>query len=511
SQKLEEKLVCSICLELFRVPVTLPCGHNFCKRCISDHWDKQRQAPAGTDATYTCPECRRGFERCPELEKNVTLYSVVELARDSDARGADTGRCEVAPAGLCRQHGRPLELYCEDERRCICCICTVRGCQRHRRVLFEEERTKKQTFLKESLEKAQEESEKIELAMKELEVQTQSIKDCSEKFKAGIRSKFTHLRQALEDFQCQTVARIEQEQEVALEHVDKNWNLWKDRLDVLGQHRERAQSLLACPDHRTFLQEFPLLPPLESPETLVPVEFDVAAVIKPISEILSSISRLLLEDLPGSVAPRAPDSTGQVHLQELVVKAVAPLPRCQLRAELLKDHRNLTFDPETANKYLELSKDAQKAKHGPGAIQGQEQGPRFQPWQVLCTQSYGPGHHYWEVKISSHSVILGVTYRGLPREQQQGHRFSIGLDRGSWGLQVREDCYLAWHKGQAQKIQEQLYKNLGVSLDYSKGLLSFYGLGERTKLIHSFHSVFTEPLYPVFWLCEGRVVTLCQR
>ncbi|NXP42463.1 TRI65 protein, partial [Leiothrix lutea] len=517
SQKLEEKLVCSICLELFKVPVTLPCGHNFCKRCISDHWDKQKQAPAGTDASCTCPECRRGFERCPELEKNVTLYSVVELARDSDARGSATGRCEVAPAGVCRQHGRPLELYCEDERRCICCICTVRDCQRHRRVLFEEERAKKQTFLQESLEKAQEESERVELAMKELEVQTQSIKDRSEEFKARIQSKFTQLRKALEDFQCQTVARIEQEQGAALEHVDKNWNLWRDRLDVLGQHRERVQSLLACPDHRTFLQEFPLLPPLESPEELVPVEFDVAAVITPISEILSSISRLLLEDLPGSVAPKAPDSSGQVHPQELEVKAVAPLPsvaslpRCQLRAELLKDHRNLTFDPETANKYLELSKGARKAKHSPGAVHGQEQGPRFQPWQVLCTQSYGPGHHYWEVKISSHSVILGVTYRGLPREQQQGHRFNIGLDGGSWGLQVREDCYLAWHKGQAQKIQEQLYKNLGVSLDYSKGLLSFYGLGERTKLIHSFHGVFTEPLYPVFWLCEGRVVTLCQR
>lgn len=173
------------------------------------------------------------------------------------------------------------------------------------------------------------------------------------------------------------------------------------------------------------------------------------------------------------------------------------------------DHRNLTFDPETANKYLELSKGARKAKHGAGTVPGQGQGPRFKPWQVLCTQSYGPGRHYWEVKISSHSVILGVTYRGLPQEQQQGHSFNIGLDGGSWGLQVREDCYLAWHKGHAQKIQEQLYKNLGVSLDYGKGLLSFYGLGEKTKLIHSFHSVFTEPLYPVFWLCEGRVVTLC--
>ncbi|KFW84281.1 Tripartite motif-containing protein 65, partial [Manacus vitellinus] len=41
SLKLEEKLVCSICLDLFRVPVTLPCGHNFCKRCISDHWHKR--------------------------------------------------------------------------------------------------------------------------------------------------------------------------------------------------------------------------------------------------------------------------------------------------------------------------------------------------------------------------------------------------------------------------------------------------------------------------------------
>ncbi|NWV96983.1 TRI65 protein, partial [Machaerirhynchus nigripectus] len=495
SQKLEEKLVCSICLELFRVPVTLPCGHNFCKRCISGHWDKQKQAPAETDARYTCPECRRGFKRCPELEKNVTLYSVVELARDGDARGSATGGCEVAPAELCPQHGRPLELYCEDERRCICCVCTVRGCQRHRRVLFEEERAKKQTLLNESLEKVQEESERIELAMEELEVQTQSIKDSSEELKAGIQSKFSHLRKALEDFQFQTVARIEQEQVAALERVEKNWNLLKDHLDILGQHRERAQSLLACPDHRTFLQEFPLLPPLESPEALVPVEFDVAAVIKPISEILTDISRLLLEDLPGAVAPKAPEPTGQAP----------PTPL------LFPDHRNLTFNAETANKYLELSKGARKATHGPGAVPGQDQGPRFEPWQVLCTQSYGPGHHYWEVKISSHSVILGVTYRGLPREQQQGHRFNIGLDGGSWGLQVREDCYLAWHKGRAEKIREQLFKNLGVSLDYGKGLLSFYGLGERTQLIHSFHSVFTEPLYPVFWLCEGRMVTLCQR
>ncbi|KAM6050427.1 E3 ubiquitin-protein ligase TRIM65 isoform 2-T2 [Chlamydotis macqueenii] len=513
SQKLEEKLVCSICLELFRVPVTLPCGHNFCKSCISNHWRKQEQVPAGAENSYTCPECRRAFGQRPELEKNVTLCSVVELTRDGEARVPGRERCEGARGELCPQHGRLLELYCEDERRCICCVCTVRQCQQHRRVLFEEERSKKQALLKESLEKAREESERIERVMQELEERTRSIKS-SEELKSVILSKFALLRKGLEDFQWQTMARIEKEQAAALGRVGEDWSLLKHHLDVLGQHGERAQHLLTCPDHRTFLQEFPLLPSPESPGELLPVEFDAADVIKPVAEILTNISRLLLEDLPSSVAHKALDPVGQGPVQPKgpVVKVVAPLPACQLRAELLKDHRNLTFDPETANKYLELLKGNRKAKHGPGIVRGhQEQGLCFEPWQVLCTQGYGHGRHYWEVKISSHSVILGVTYRSLPRERQQGHKFNIGLDGGSWGLQVREDCYLAWHKGQAEKIQEQLYKNLGVSLDYSQGLLSFYGLGGRTQLIHSFHSVFTEPLYPIFWLCEGRDVTLCRR
>ncbi|XP_074016400.1 E3 ubiquitin-protein ligase TRIM65 [Numenius arquata] len=508
-----QKLECSICLELFKVPVTLPCGHNFCKSCISDHWDKQEQVPTGAEKGYTCPQCRRGLEQRPFLEKNVTLCSVVELARDGEARVPGTERCEVAPGELCPQHGRPLELYCEEERRCICCICTAQQCQQHRRVLLEEERSKKQALLKESLEKAQEESERIEQVMQKLEEQTRSIKDSSEELKSTILSKFALLKKALEDCQCRTVARIEQEQAAALGRVEEDWSLLKDHLDLLTQHRERAQRLLACPNHRTFLQEFPLLPSPDTPEVLVSMEFNAANIVKPIVEILTDVSRLLLEDLPGSVDSKAPDPVGQgpVQPKEPAVKVVAPLPACQLRTELLKDHRNLTFDPKTANKHLKLSKGNRKAKHSPGAICGQlEQGPRFQPWQVLCTQGYGHGHHYWEVEVSSHSVVLGVTYRSLPWEQQQGQKFNIGLNGGSWGLQVLEDCYLAWHKGQKEKIQERLYKNLGVSLDYGKGLLSFYGLGKTMRLIYSFHNIFTEPLYPVFWLCEGRTVMLCH-
>uniref|UniRef100_A0A672UYG8 Tripartite motif containing 65 n=1 Tax=Strigops habroptila TaxID=2489341 RepID=A0A672UYG8_STRHB len=508
SQKLEEKLVCSICLELFRVPVTLPCGHNFCKRCISNHWQKQKQEPTWAESGYTCPECRRGFNQCPELEKNVTLCSVVELAQDGEAWALGTERCKVASSELCPQHRRPLELYCKDEQRCICCVCTVWQCQQHQRVLFEEERSKRQVgtmvhwcltsqaLLEESMEKAQEESERIK-------------QDSSEGLKSVILSKFALLRKALEDFQWQTVARIEQEQAVALGRVGEDWTLLKDRLDILGQHRERAQQLLACPDNRTFLQVPSYRTTYTQNHRMVWVGRDLKAhsVPTPCHGQGHLPLELLLEDLPSCVAPKAPDPVDQGN-----PSAHRATPKAPFMLLLFPDHRNLTFDPKTANKYLELSKGNRKAKHSPSTIcRQQEQGPRFEPWQVLCTQGYSHGHHYWEVKISSHSVVLGVTYHSLCQERKQGHKFNIGLDGGSWGLQVREDCYLAWHKGRSEKIQEQLCRNLGVSLDYGKGLLSFYGLGERTWLIHSFHSVFTEPLYPVFWLCEGRAVELCWR
>uniref|UniRef100_A0A8B9J0X1 Tripartite motif-containing protein 65 n=1 Tax=Amazona collaria TaxID=241587 RepID=A0A8B9J0X1_9PSIT len=461
---LEEKLVCSICLELFRVPVTLPCGHNFCKLCISNHWQKQEQDPAWAESGYTCPECRRGFSQRPELEKNVTLCSVVELARDGVAWALGTERSEVARGELCPQHGRLLELYCKDEQRCICCVCTVRQCQRHQRVLFEEERSKRQVRMMGGRTVARRGIKQGKLWQLG-HCTTSTCTDSSGGLKSVILSKFALLRKALEDCQGQAVAKIEQEQAVALGRMEEEWNLLKDRLDILSQHTERAQQLLACPDNRTFLQV-----PSSEPHTHRTTEWRSCQGHKGLMKHFSPFMLLLFTD-----------------------------------------HRNLTFDPKTANKYLALSKGNRKAKHSPGTICRQEQGPRFEPWQVLCTQGYSHGHHYWEVKFSSHSVVLGVTYRSLPPERKQGHKFNIGLDGGSWGLQVREDCYLAWHKGQPEKIQEQLCRNLGVSLDYDKGLLSFYGLGERTWLIHSFHDVFTEPLYPVFWLCEGRAVELCWR
>lgn len=50
---LRKELTCAICLDFYKDPVILKCGHNFCRFCICLHWDEN-----GDDYGYQCPQCR---------------------------------------------------------------------------------------------------------------------------------------------------------------------------------------------------------------------------------------------------------------------------------------------------------------------------------------------------------------------------------------------------------------------------------------------------------------------
>ncbi|XP_039665525.1 E3 ubiquitin-protein ligase TRIM21-like [Perca fluviatilis] len=71
----EDQFLCSICLDVFTDPVSTPCGHNFCKTCITDHWD--------IDAPYQCPTCRKGFNTKPELQVNTLISEMAAKFRRS--------------------------------------------------------------------------------------------------------------------------------------------------------------------------------------------------------------------------------------------------------------------------------------------------------------------------------------------------------------------------------------------------------------------------------------------
>ena len=55
SQNLKRLMECSICLEIFDDPRTLPCQHSFCKKCLENFVDGKREDE------LNCPVCRCNF------------------------------------------------------------------------------------------------------------------------------------------------------------------------------------------------------------------------------------------------------------------------------------------------------------------------------------------------------------------------------------------------------------------------------------------------------------------
>ncbi|XP_038586603.1 E3 ubiquitin/ISG15 ligase TRIM25-like isoform X1 [Micropterus salmoides] len=70
SSVLQEELTCPVCLDLYRDPYLLPCGHNFCKTCLDR---LKRQADRGR---FRCPECRDSHRCGINFQKNFKLANI---------------------------------------------------------------------------------------------------------------------------------------------------------------------------------------------------------------------------------------------------------------------------------------------------------------------------------------------------------------------------------------------------------------------------------------------------
>uniref|UniRef100_A0A8C5PSF4 RING-type domain-containing protein n=1 Tax=Leptobrachium leishanense TaxID=445787 RepID=A0A8C5PSF4_9ANUR len=74
------ELTCSFCLNIFTDPVTLPCGHSFCRTCIGNVMDTQGIGE------YSCPECKEKFRIKPALKRNQSLSNITESFQSAEKR-----------------------------------------------------------------------------------------------------------------------------------------------------------------------------------------------------------------------------------------------------------------------------------------------------------------------------------------------------------------------------------------------------------------------------------------
>ncbi len=85
----QDELTCPVCVDLLKDPVTIQCGHSYCKSCITGFWDREDQM-----RVYSCPQCRQTFSPRPALED----LKKTKLPADGYA-GAGDVQCGICTGG----------------------------------------------------------------------------------------------------------------------------------------------------------------------------------------------------------------------------------------------------------------------------------------------------------------------------------------------------------------------------------------------------------------------------
>uniref|UniRef100_A0A8C2KR10 Uncharacterized protein n=1 Tax=Cyprinus carpio TaxID=7962 RepID=A0A8C2KR10_CYPCA len=538
----EDQFSCSICLDLLKDPVTIPCGHSYCMSCITDCWNQDDQK-----RVYSCPQCRQTFSPRPALNKNVVFAEMVEKLKKTKAQtarpalsyaGPGDVECDVCTGRkykavrscllclnsycqchleqhdsffkdkrhnlinatgrlkemICPQHDRLLEVYCRTDQQCICLLCTMNEHKNHHTISTKAERTKKQKqlwFIERKFRKRIQEREK------EIQELKDAVKTHKRSAQAAVKDSeriFTELMHSIERRRSEMIQMIRDREKTEVRRAEGLLEQLKQEIDDMRRRDTELEQFLHTDDHIHFLQSFQSLSVLPASTENINISsfFSYDNVRKSIS-MLQDLCKEAIESIFSKVA----------------YVEIVSTPEFRTRAEFLQYSRQLTLDSNTAHNYIRLSEGNRVATFI-GADQRYPVHPdRFHDFfQVLCRESVC-GRCYWEIEWTGMSgVHISVSYKSI-RRKGSGFECGFGLNDQSWRLFCSKSRYSFCHnsiKTELPVISSSC--KIGVYVDHSAGILSFYNVFDTMTLIHRVQTTFTQPLYPGFRIYLGSTVKL---
>nr|XP_033772342.1 E3 ubiquitin-protein ligase TRIM39-like isoform X2 [Geotrypetes seraphini] len=443
---LQDEATCSICLEYFRDPVSVECGHSFCRPCISEAW-------RGVYTNFSCPQCRK-TSKWKKLRPNRELASVVEISMRIGAQGQEAA---ARKSELCTRHGEALKLYCEEDQIKVCAICRESGDHRYHSVLPADEVT--QEYKNSSRSNTNTLYLRVLLSY-QITLLSPTAKEKVRMEKQKCVKELAQLRQMLSDREHAVFARLEEtEKRIALTGQG-NVKKFSEKISSLTQ----------------------LITEIEQKSRQPAKEF-----LKDVNKILSRSNYVTFQH-PDPASPRK---------------------KCSLLAgpkDWMKNHRvSITVDPLTAHVQLNLSRDKRTMKYVEDALFFQDNPERFNGKPcALARQGFFHGAHYWEVEVGG-----GVYWTvGAARESvRRKGVFKIKPSAGIWAiglLGLYHDEYWAFTSQDTPLVPNESPSTIGVFLDFDKGQISFYN-AESMETLFIFNDCFTEKIYPFF--CVGAVGT----
>ncbi|XP_074485937.1 E3 ubiquitin-protein ligase TRIM21-like [Sebastes fasciatus] len=516
----EDQFLCSICLDVFTDPVSIPCGHNFCKNCITEHWN--------TSDRCQCPMCKKVFNTRPELHVNTFISEMVVQFRQSAQQKTSSSSSEqqVSKPGevpcdvctgtklkalksclvclasycethlephltmsglkrhqliepvenledrMCTKHDKPLELFCKTDQTCVCMLCPVLDHKTHDVVPLKEEYEGKKAELGKTEAEIQQMIQKRRLKIQEIKHSVDlSEEDADKEIAEGVQV-FTALKESVERGQANLINTIKEKQKTTEKQAEAFIKELEQEISELTKRKAEVEQLSRSEDHLHLLQS------VQSLKAAPPTKDWTEVSVRPSYE--------------GTVV-RAVAQLEKTLSKEMKKLLEAELKRLQQYAV------DLTLDPDTAHLYLILSDNGKQVNHGDVRKNLPDNPERFSDCvSVLGKQSFSSGRLYFEVQVKGKTNwTLGVARESINRKRV----ITLRPEDGYWTICLRNGneykapagpSVLLSLKSQPQKV--------GVFVDYEEGLVSFYDV-DAAALIYSFTGCcFTEKLFPYFSL-----------